>query len=66
MAPHYAERRSLSDIKCWNGGNKWVNLPIHKHIALGSIPIIDTQANWFIDLVQLQRIWIITTDFKTH
>ena len=23
--PHYAERHSLSDSKCWNGGNKWVN-----------------------------------------
>ena len=23
--PHYAERRSLSDSTCWNGGNKWVN-----------------------------------------
>ena len=22
--PHYAERRSLSDSKCWNGVNKWV------------------------------------------
>ena len=21
--PHYAERRSLSDSKCWNGGHKW-------------------------------------------
>ena len=24
--PHYAERRSLSDSKCWNGGKKWVKL----------------------------------------
>jgi len=23
---HYAERRSLSDSKCWNGGNKWDKL----------------------------------------
>ena len=25
--PHYAERRSLSDSKCWNGGKKWVKPP---------------------------------------
>ena len=24
--PHYAERRSLSDSKCWNGGKKWVKM----------------------------------------
>ena len=28
--PHYAERRSLSDSKCWtrNGGHKWVNCTV--------------------------------------
>ena len=24
MGPHYAERRSLSDSTCWDGGKKWV------------------------------------------
>ena len=31
--PHYAERRSLSDSKCWNGGKKWVNVYYNQKCA---------------------------------
>jgi len=30
--PHYAEKRSLSDSKCWNGGQKWVKHQARKKL----------------------------------